>query len=129
MLSIIIFKFHSDITILHIDLPFFRIWIKEEFTCLTGKHFKTMCDNWERYRLKVIDVALQKFKGKEPKDKIQEAKQAGESFKTETENLAIFELLLHLLPNSNTREMVKGVKTSSCLSQVAVFLLYSTNSR
>jgi hypothetical protein len=43
-----------------------------------------------------------------------EAKEAGENFKTEAENLAIFELLLHLLPNNNTRKMVEGVKISNC---------------
>jgi hypothetical protein len=92
--------------------------MEEEFICLTGKHFETMCKNWERYRLKVIDVAAKQLKGSGPKEKIREAKQAGESFKTEAENLAIFELLLHLLPNTNAREMVKGVITSNCLSLI-----------
>lgn len=85
---------------------------------MTGKHFETMCKNWERYRLKVIDLAAKQLKGNETKEKIQEAKEAGKSFKTEAENLAIFELLLHLLPNTNTREMVKGVKTSNCFSLI-----------
>jgi hypothetical protein len=47
-----------------------------------------------------------------------EAKESGESFKNEAKNLAIFELLLHLLPNNNTREMVEGVKISNCLSLI-----------
>jgi hypothetical protein len=47
-----------------------------------------------------------------------EAKEAGENLKTKAENLAIFELLLHLLPNNNTRKMVEGVKISNCLSLI-----------
>ncbi|EFX74976.1 hypothetical protein DAPPUDRAFT_108368 [Daphnia pulex] len=80
-------------------------WLKElarldpgRFKALLKKSsFFLLANILKPYRLKVIDL---------------EAKEAGESFKTEAENLAIFELLLHLLPNNNTREMVEGVGTS-----------------